>query len=272
VHAHIRSVLDDRGACFFREMARPTTSDAALLDALWDLVWAGEVTCDGLAALRARTSGARRREPLTRLRPALPRAAAPPGGQGRWSLVRRELAGSPSDSEAALAASQALLDRHGVLTRHAVAAESVPGGFAAVYPVLRALEDSGRIRRGYFIEGLGGAQFARPGAVDLLRATRTRAGGTADSVHVIAATDPANPFGAALSWPVKGPARRAGRALVALRDFDGSWEERLAFALASQVTEGRWRRLLISRWPDELTLSLEAAGFVPGPKGFVRYR
>jgi ATP-dependent Lhr-like helicase len=291
LHRHIRLVLDERGACFFREMGRPATNDAALLEALWDLVWAGEVTCDGLGALRARASGSRRRESITKIRPVLPRAAGPSAGQGRWSLVRRELAASlAGDSEAALAASQALLDRHGVLTRHAVAAESVPGGFAAVYPVLRALEDSGRIRRGYFIEGLGGAQFARPGAVDLLRAARNRGSAAVPSVHVVAATDPANPFGAALPWPVKGPARtagahivlvdgmasayleRSGRALTMLRQLDGTWEEPLAFALASQVTEGRWRRLLISRWPEELAPSLEAAGFVPGPKGFVRYR
>ena len=191
----------------------------------------------------------------------------------------------------------ALLERYGVLTRDAVRAESVPGGFAGIYPVLKTLEESGRIRRGYFLAGLGGAQFAAPGAVDRLRAESRRADelgrdsgpGAKAEVHVLAATDPANPFGAALPWPVKGPARvagayvlvvdgvasayleKGGRGLTALREADGSWEEAAVGALAGLVAAGRWRRLALQRHPDELTAALQKGGFTPSPKGLVLY-
>ncbi|MBV9660464.1 MAG: DEAD/DEAH box helicase, partial [Acidimicrobiales bacterium] len=202
VHAHVRSVLRNRGACFFREMGAPGVSDGELLEALWDLVWAGEVTCDGFAAVREELgpsgrrnragpgSGRSRSQPAGRAplgrafrpRPGSVRVAAPPRGQGRWSLVARELeplaggsadrhspANSREEAEAGVALAGTLLERHGILTRDAVRAEAVPGGFAAVYPVLRTMEEAGRIRRGYFIAGLGGAQFAPPGTVDQLR-------------------------------------------------------------------------------------------------------
>src|SRR6185369_5843866 len=104
---------------------------------------------------------------------------------------------------------ETLLERHGVLTRGAVMAEGTTGGFAAVYPVLAAMEERGAARRGYFVEGLGAAQFALPGAVDRLR------GGTEHrDALVLAATDPANPYGAALPWPERvidaGDGERAG--------------------------------------------------------------
>ena len=306
LHAHLRDTLAARGACFFRELGHPGASDTELLEALWDLVWAGEVTCDGFAALRATVApagrGGRARRAggpsglpgrSLRPRPGSVRVAAPPRGQGRWSLVSRELGPPPSgpraDAEAAVAVASALLERHGVLTRDAVRAEAVPGGFAGLYPVLKILEESGRIRRGYFLAGMGGAQFAVPGAVDRLRSEARPAEGGRPSVRVLAATDPANPFGAALPWPVRGPARlagafvvlvdgvaslfveRGGRGLTALREMDGSWEQAAAEALASAVTAGRWRRLQLQRCPEELAPALEAVGFVPGPKGLVRY-
>ena len=328
VHAHIRERLAGRGACFFRELGRVTWADQEVLGALWDLVWAGEVTCDGFAALRATVSAATRRaagsgsggaprgravvsggrggvgRPLPRAhrpRPGSVRATAPPAGQGRWSLVAREIgsAGTPgpdaqrrADVEAAAAVAGALLERHGILTRDAVRAEAVPGGFAGIYPVLETLEESGRIRRGYFLSGMGGAQFALPGAVDRLRSGSRRpdVGGSRPDVHVLAATDPANAYGAAIPWPIKGPLRvpgayvvlvggtgaayleRSGKGLVALREPDGTWEEAVARALADLVAAGRWRRLVLQRSPDEMAAALAAVGFVPGPKGLVLYR
>ena len=152
-------------------------------------------------------------------RPATGRRASP----GRWSLVRER---RPEPTRRAHAAAEALLERHGIVTRGAVVAEHVPGGFAAVYRVLKAFEETGRCRRGYFVEGLGGAQFALPGAVDRMRVDEpirpaTRA--TTTPASVLAATDPANPYGAALAWPdhdgTHRPGRKAG-ALVVLVDGD----------------------------------------------------
>jgi ATP-dependent Lhr-like helicase len=158
----------------------------------------------------------------------------PPEGAGRWSLVADAVATAiaiaggrpPSDTERRHALALRLLDRHGVVTRDAVATEAIPGGFGAVYPILRELEEHGRVRRGYFVEGLGGAQFALPGAVDRLRSLRADPGGerSADArTLLLAAADPANPFGAALAWPRAGDedsrvfARAAG-AYVVLHD------------------------------------------------------
>jgi ATP-dependent Lhr-like helicase len=191
------------------------------------------------------------------------------------------------------AAAEQLLMRHGIVTRGAVVAERVPGGFAGVYPVLKAFEEAGRCRRGYFVEGLGGAQFAHPGAVDRLRGL-----GPADgAVHVLAATDPANPYGAALPWPERGaidaghrPGRKAGAAVVLV---DGrlvlyverggrtllsySDDERVvepaAEALAAAAREGRLGRLQVQRADGEAVLdtpvarALAQAGFHPTPWG-----
>jgi ATP-dependent Lhr-like helicase len=208
LHEKIREQLARRGASFYRDLYHAVGGgdDEEVLDALWDLVWAGEVTNDTFAPLRVLGPPLRRspRRHLTRLGP--PRAA------GRWSLVQslREPATATTERLYALAAT--LLERHGVLTREATVAEGVPGGFAALYPVLRAMEESGKIRRGYFIEGLGGSQFALPGAVDRLRSTREPDG----KVVAMAATDPANPYGAALPWPPSSGrmARAAGAHVV----------------------------------------------------------
>jgi ATP-dependent Lhr-like helicase len=211
----------------------------------------------------------------------------PPRAQGRWSLVDADL---PVDGVSATARGHALatalLDRHGVLTREAVRGEGHPGGFAGIYPVLRAMEESGRCRRGYFVAGLGGAQFALPGAVDRLRADRRD---IAEGVVVLAATDPANAYGLSLPWPETGPRRVAGayvvlldgsaclyvekgaKGLVALRPFDGEWEEQAVTALADLVSTGRVRRLSVERFHPELEPFLRAAGFVSSPKGLIRY-
>jgi ATP-dependent Lhr-like helicase len=198
-----------------------------VLDALWDLVWDGAVTNDGVSVLRARlgqgatTHRVRSAAPRGRsmrpgldLRPA-PRIPAAPDGAGRWALL------PPRETDPtvlARAAAAQLLDRHGVLTRAVAGAERLGGRFADVYRVLAALEESGQVRRGYFVEHLGGSQFALPGAVDELRAERPPG-----HAVVLAATDPANPFGAALAWPAGLASHRPGRtpgALVVVVDGD----------------------------------------------------
>ena len=302
LHDHVRSVLAARGACFFRDLARPGATDAEILDALWDLVWAGEVTGDSFAAVRAgvagrRASGTQAAGPgpfgRPRPRPGRITVLGPPRGQGRWSLVKRELGPTGGAAEAGVALASVLLDRHGIVTRSTLRAEGVPGGFAGLYPVLRAMEESGRVRRGYFVAGMGAAQFARPAAVDRLRAVRDAPGNGPRSdgeVLVLAATDPANVYGASLPWPVKGPTRvpgayvvlasggralayleRGGRGLVALAEPDGTWEEAVVATLAGLVRNRRWPRLVLQRYPEPLEAVLLAEGFTPSPRGLVHY-
>ncbi|HEX2700428.1 MAG TPA: DEAD/DEAH box helicase [Acidimicrobiales bacterium] len=290
-HDRLREVLAARGACFFRELGGAT--DSATLEALWDLVWAGEVTNDTFAPVRATQAGKRRSTAAAKRaaggRPRVGNLAVlgPPRGQGRWSLVER---GGVSPTEAAAAQAGALLERHGVLTREAARGEGVAGGFAGVYPVLRAMEESGRVRRGYFVSGLGGAQFALPGAVDRLRSSRGAAGtGEPPAAVLLATTDPANAYGVALPWPVPGPRRvagayvvlldglaslyveKGGRALVALRPYDGEWEAQAVAAVTTLLADGRLSRLSVERSDPEMARHLADAGFVPTPKGLVRY-
>ena len=210
IHQRIRDHLAGRGASFFREIfsAVGGPTDAAVLDALWELVWSGEVTNDTLSPLRLKVM----RKSKTRRPPHLSRTG-PPEAAGRWSLV----SSASASTERAHALALALLERHGVVTRESVLGEGVPGGFASVYPVLRAMEEAGKIRRGYFVEGLGAAQFAMPGAVDRLRAERIA---TADGplVRLLAAADPANPYGTTLAWPQPKKLQRVAGAYVVLVD------------------------------------------------------
>jgi ATP-dependent Lhr-like helicase len=222
------------------------------------------------------------------------RPAAPGSGGGSGAAVRA--------TERLHSLSVALLDRHGVLTRESVNAEEVAGGFSAVYPVLRAMEESGRIRRGYFVDGLGAAQFALPGAVDRLRSMRDstadRAG--APAVYLLAAADPANPYGAALAWPRRGesdrrPLQRAAGAYVALVDGaaalylergghslqtlpsadDPAVADAALAALRDLVESGRFRELVLTRIDGEPVATsawrprLEEAGFAAGYRGYV---
>jgi ATP-dependent Lhr-like helicase len=225
LHAAIRQHLERRGASFFGglRMAIPVArNDDELLDALWDLVWSGEVTNDTFAALRAlnlprsrsRSSG----------RPGRPAGMGPPRAAGRWSLVADLVGEGRSPTERGHATALALLERHGVVTREAVLAEGLAGGFAGVYAILRAMEEAGRVRRGYFVEGLGAAQFALPGAVDRLRAEREPDSDAGPRVAVLAASDPAQPYGATLPWPRDAdgderlPLQRVSGAYVVLVD------------------------------------------------------
>ena len=205
-------------ALFFRGLSDlvGATDDTATADLVWDLVWAGALTNDTLAPLRTRLGGggthrSRPAAPRARLgrggrtrlgRPAMPSRTGPPTVAGRWSRLPDREANA---TRRTTARAEALLERHGVLTRGAVMAEQVPGGFSAIYPVLRAFEENNRARRGYFVETLGAAQFGTPGSVDRLRtfASPDRVPGGA---VVLAATDPANVYGAALPWPERGPA------------------------------------------------------------------
>jgi len=295
IHERLRERLRQRGASFYRDLAATAAGapEREILDALWDLVWAGEVSNDTFAPLRAlrwrRPSGERRPRP-GRL------VAAPPEAAGRWSIV----APSEATPTARLhSAALAMLERHGVLTREAVASEEVSGGFSGVYPVLRAMEEAGKVRRGYFVEGLGAAQFALPGAVDRLRSMREVPDGRPVAV-LLAAADPANPFGAALPWPrasrddrrplqraagayvvlVGGQAtfylERGGRSLLSLPAAVDPDAARLALgAVGGLVDGGRFRELALTR-VDGVAVTgspwrecLEEAGFVPGYRGHV---
>jgi ATP-dependent helicase Lhr and Lhr-like helicase len=220
VHAALLDVLRVGGGFFFRQLADAVAGRAGARDdvevaqALWDLVWAGLVTNDTLAPLRVLVSGGRgahrgRPTPVRtrygRPRPVMPGRAGPPTASGRWSLAPLP---EEDSTRRAHAAAETMLDRHGVLTRGAVAAERFTGGFAAIYRVLSGFEEAGRCRRGYFVAGLGAAQFALPGAVDRVRAIS--ADEHSAQTVVLAATDPANPYGAALPWPERAdPALRA---------------------------------------------------------------
>jgi ATP-dependent Lhr-like helicase len=174
------------------------------LDALWNLVWRGAVTNDALQALRAythRPTG----KPTRRLHHQQgsgfrSRRTTPPTGQGRWAL-HPALALERNATEWSHAEAHQLLARYGVVFRETAHAENLPGGFSSIYDVMKALEESGRIRRGYFAADLGATQFALPAAVDLLRSLRSPRAQADPEMLVLAATDPANPYGALLRWP-----------------------------------------------------------------------
>ncbi|MHC0428798.1 ATP-dependent helicase [Streptomyces sp. O3] len=243
LHQSVLDALSGGYGLFFRQITdqvrattHPDATDAQLADALWDLAWSGRLTNDTLAPMRSllgsgRTAGStahRARRPVPRGRYGSLTGAArpasrsgPPTVAGRWSLLP---AREPDPTLRAHARARTLLDRHGVVTRGAVAAEGVEGGFAATYRVLSAFEDSGQARRGYVVEGLGAAQFAMDGAVDRLRAA-SNALDRGDSPEgpratVLAAADPANAYGAALPWPDPPaqaghkPGRKAGSLVV----------------------------------------------------------
>ena len=259
-------------------------------------MWAGLVTNDTMAALRALIAGAGRRRPAAATRrrrgPAFPSRGGPPAAAGRWSLTPEREADSTRRLHAV---AEQLLARHGIVTRGAVAAERVAGGFAGVYQVLRAFEDAARCRRGYFVAGLGGAQFAAPGAVDRMRGLSEAP--KQPRTEVLSAADPANPYGAALPWPDRDgeraghrPGRKAGAVVVLVDGRLVLYVERggrtlLTFvddaaalqpavdALALAVREGALGRITVERadggdvFDTPLARALADAGFRPSTKG-----
>ena len=312
------------GGYFFPALSAAVgvNDDAAVAAALWELVWAGAATNDTLSPLRAQlgaASTAHRSRPSANprgrygrglARPAMPRRGGPPTATGRWSALPEA---DTDPTTRAFTVAEALLDRYGVVTRGSVASEDIPGGFAGIYRVLAAAEDAGRVRRGYFVERLGAAQFAAVGAVDRLRSFSRPLDETVDGdALVLAACDPANPYGAAVPWPARPasgeaggesvgrgqqPARKAG-ALVVLVDGELvlyverggrtllSWSEDpallnpAAIGLAEAVHSGALGKLVVGKVDGEpvlgsahpLTLALEQAGFRLIPRGLVLRR
>ena len=312
----ILTSLAGGGAYFFRQLSQSVGSldDKELTTALWDLVWAGLITNDTLTPLRAylgATPTVRRAVPRSRAyrgraRPAMPVVSGPPSVAGRWSLLPLAEA---DPTVRGLAMAELLLERHGVVTRGAVANEGIRGGFSLAYKVLSGFEETGRARRGYFIEGLGAAQFATGATVDRLRsftrATDAALDSSADNAVTItlAATDPANPYGAALPWPSapqppdatetekRGhrPGRKAG-ALVVLVDGHlvffverggktvltfGATDEQVTAAAQSLASSVRrtYGRLRVERVDGDFVIgtpvgeALSAAGFSTTPQG-----
>ncbi len=288
IEARILDYLREHGASFYAQIHEAVGGFGnEVVDAVWDLVWKGMISNDTFQALRA----------FTRPAKAAARAAfrsrrvAPASTLGRWSLV-----GPPAvnTTQRAAAIAQQLLTRYGVVTREAPGVENISGGFSAVYPVLKAMEEKGRVRRGYFVAGLGATQFASGGALDLLRSLRDEPE-QPETVR-IAATDPASPYGAILKWPREGLTRSAGASVIlvngALAAYLSRGEKQLsvflpdeepqrgsvaravAQSIASIVTEGHRRAMLVSEINGEpvakaaLAPFLAERGFVPTAMGY----
>jgi ATP-dependent Lhr-like helicase len=284
----IRGALASSAEFWFELVDKAGIEEEALLPALWDLVWAGEVTNDAWTPLRAERRYSTPRPARRPRRFSRQRGSAITATQGRWSLTGRLFAGEVDRR----ALAELLLERQGIVTRDGVRAEGIPGGYGAVYAELRALETLGLCRRGYFVEGLGGAQFALGGAVERLRELRPRDGEEVEA-FVLAAADPAQPYGAALPWPKRANARaarvagaqvvmlggeavlfveRGGRSLVPLRDPDPEWLRPALAALVDFVRRGGAKRLAVERFDSEPVTGsdvmplLVEAGFLAGPR------
>ncbi|WP_116244181.1 ATP-dependent helicase [Nocardiopsis sp. FIRDI 009] len=297
----VLGVLREGGALFFRDLGDrvahalggAVVADADVVAALWELVWSGLVTNDGLAPLRALLgSGSAPRSRTGRRpgRPVMPSRSGPPTAAGRWSVLPER---ETDPTRVALARAEARLQRSGVWVR------GRRRGFSPdEYRVLRSMEEAGRVRRGYFVEGLGGAQFALPGAVDRLRALAGEGAGGSLPPVVLAATDPASPFGSELPWPrgaedvhvAQRPGRSAGALVVidggrltlfvgrggrSVLTFGASREDldRAARALAEVVRAGALGTVTVERadgvevFGTAVDAALAAAGFHVTPRG-----
>src|SRR4029077_11676113 len=288
IHERLRAALG-RSALFWHDLLLDTGLEAEeALPALWDLVWAGEVTNDAWTPLRA---ARRYKTQAQRPRPrrfSRRRASEVTATQGRWSLTARLFPGRPDRR----ALAELLLERQGIVARDGVRGEGIPGGYGAVYGELKALETLGLCRRCYFVEGLGGAQFALGGAVERLRELRPKDGEEAEPL-VLAAADPAQPYGAALPWPKRAEGRaagvaaahvvllggepalyieRGGRSLVPLREPDEEWLRPALEALVGFLKRGGAKRPAVERFDSEPVAAalvmplLVEAGFLAGPR------
>lgn len=240
----VRDRLASRGPAFFRDLVRDVGGyPGDLLDALWSLVWAREVTNDTLEPLRSRLRSATQTHRRGR-EPRRSPASGLPGSEGRWSL--RRYPSTPRDPTAAAASLvRCLLDRYGIVLREVADSEGIAGGFTAVYPVLRAMEESGAVRRGYFVRGHGGTQFALPGADERLRSVREH-DDDAEAI-VLAATDSASPWGSILPWPERQseaagrPQRVTGARVVLWQGGLVGWMPRSDPSLITFLPEGPTR-------------------------------
>ncbi|HEY2715485.1 MAG TPA: DEAD/DEAH box helicase, partial [Solirubrobacterales bacterium] len=290
VHEAIRERLA-AGPSFWLDLLADLAHPAEEIhNALWDLAWTGAVTNDAFAPLRAPRLRAVPASERPGRRFARRRSTAGAAVQGRWSLTEPLFAGAPGPGARLRAQAELMLERYGIVTRETVLAEGVPGGFSTLYAELGNLELLGTARRGYFVEGLGGAQFALPGAVERLRSLPEANG----EYLVLAATDPANPYGASLPWPKleggRKPGRapgahlllrdgepcvfveRGGRGLLRLRSMDEAELGEAMRALADAVVAGRLPKLAIEKLDGEAVIgsgheeALLAAGFSRGPR------
>jgi ATP-dependent helicase Lhr and Lhr-like helicase len=307
LHDAIRERLAG-GAAFWTDLVADLAEaePVELQEALWDLAWAGEVTNDAFAPLRAprltlarsgneaAAHGRRSRRGESGRRFARRRRPGVPQVQGRWSLTAPLFADSPAHGPRMRAIAEVMLERYGIVTRETALAEGVAGGFSSLYGELANLETLGTARRGYFVEGLGGAQFALPAAIERLRSLRTD---EPAGPLVLAVTDPANPYGATLPWPRRErddsgrrPARvpgayvvtldaepvlyveRGGKALLPLCEPDDERLRPALEALADAVRRGRVPRLGVERFDGEPVVGSEVGallielGFRQGPR------
>jgi ATP-dependent Lhr-like helicase len=292
VHDAIRERLG-QGPCFWLDLLDLDGTAEELHEALWDLAWTGEATNDGFAPLRApRLRAAQQRERSGR-RFSRRRPAAAGTVLGRWSLTAPLFENAPPPGPKLRATAELMLERHGIVTRETAIAEGIPGGFATIYGELQNLELLGTARRGYFVEGLGGAQFALPGAVERLRSLPQADG----ELLILAATDPANPYGATLPWPKlegqRRPARtanaflmlrdgeplvyveRGGKGILRLKQIEGDELDAALGALAEAAGQGVIPKLAIERIDGESVIgsgledTLVAAGFRRQPRKLV---
>jgi ATP-dependent Lhr-like helicase len=294
LYKQIIDFLSTSGASFFPQIVSATGEryKKVVLDALWDLVWEGIVTNDTLLPLRAFLSAKKKRKSVSGASSPIPLEAA-----GRWFLVNK-IGSSASPTDKLLATARLFLNRQGIVTREGIMAEKIPGGFSSIYPIFKTLEESGKIRRGYFIAGRGAAQFADPGALERLRSVREEP--EERTIRMLAATDPANPYGAALPWPERSdhrlPGRSAGAQVILINGFLAaylmrgekslltffnredpaylSYAEGVAKALADEVKTGKRRAIYLTEIDGEapekslLAPALLREGFVAYPQGW----